>query len=790
MRVVPAAGETTWSFVHRVAAAYRLQVTDLAEWWRWPSPLPRKDRGRPDGEVLLDSVAQSQLAGWCRVPSAHLARALPSWQTGPQALNEPDGQDDRGAGRARWRVGPLPWGPVAFGCRACAARRGAHGRPVWVYRPAWRRWCAAHGQWLLTVGEGHPLEFADVTCMTAELGPAQRRWGRVEAAARTAGVQPREVFALARAVVCGWWQRTEFWARETAWGPRVEQVAAATARRAGHPQGWGDEQWRLLVRDVVVFPELALVAQALLDPRLQDLAAADGGLVRGGGRGRVVAALGERLERDWLGERDVQAGSGVLASWAQAVIRQRRAAAEPRSRQGRYGLWWVPMAHRPVELGPGLQQPASPGSDDAGGHGRAGEAGAGRAELTVPRRMGPGRGLEQWREELFAQGLEQARRHVERFGHLALAHTDGRAGDGSDLGRWLANRRAQAAVLTSEQAAQLHRLDAWWNPPWPVDWQRAWYRARTHVQANGPVQGGDNLDGLPRWLERWLRHQITHYPHLHPGQRRLLGHLGLTEDEVARFHSWPRRRRPRADGMAAARTHTARHGHLALSRPTAFDGFPLGTWLARARTRQRQRGRPTRLGAQLTALDAWWDPPWPLAWQRMWWGCRHHLTGLPQDLQWWPGAPGADHATAWLAQQAARRPLLHPGQQDLLDDLTALASQPLEWRPRITDHAWTILLPLLTPLPHHGGRRRNERQLLEAILHITCTHQPWTQLPHALGPVDACRHRYRHWHTDGTLARISHTPLPETDQHWQHRLATHLASAAGADEPLAGPREG
>ncbi|MGW5285000.1 transposase [Streptomyces collinus] len=650
-----------------------------------------------------------------------------------------------------------------------------------MYGPRWKRLCARHGRWLLEVGDGHPLEFLDIGALAQELGRARRRWWRLAEAVAAAGAEPGEVFALARAVVCGWWEQEEFWEREKAWGPRLEQVAAATARRAGHPQGWGDEQWRLLVRDVVVFPELTLVAQALLDPRLQDLAAADGGLVRGGGRGRVVAALGERLGRGWLSEAQVHV-SGALASWAQAVIRQRRTAAGSRPRQGRYGLWWVPMAHRPVELGPALQQPAGPGSDDAGGHARAGatDAGAGRAELTVPRRVGPGRGLQQRREELFAQGLEQARRHVEHAGHLSLPHTAGRAGDGFDLGRWLANRRAEAASLTSEQAAQLHRLDAWWNPPWPLDWQRAWYRARTHVQANGPVSGGDNLEGLPRWLERWLRHQITHYPQLHPSQRRLIGHLGLTEDEVTRFHAWPRRRRPPADGMAAARTHTARHGHLALSRPTDFDGFPLGTWLAHARTRQRQTGRPTRLGTQLTALDTWWDPPWPLAWQRMWWACHHHLTGLPQGLEWWPGAPGADHATTWLAQQAARRPLLQPAQQHILDELTTLAGHTPGWRPRITEHAWQILSPLLPPLPHHGGRRRNERQLLEAILHITSTHQPWTQLPRALGPFQTCLRRYHQWLSDGTLARISRTPLPEADQHWQHRLATHLDQAASS----------
>lgn len=87
-------------------------------------------------------------------------------------------------------------------------------------------------------------------------------------------------------------------------------------------------------------------------------------------------------------------------------------------------------------------------------------------------------------------------------------HTrDGRVQGAFDLGRWLANRRAAAASLSAEQTARLEQLDPWWNPPWPLDWQRAWYRARDHVRACGPAHGGGNLAGLPRWFERWLRHQ-------------------------------------------------------------------------------------------------------------------------------------------------------------------------------------------------------------------------------------------------------------------------------------------
>ncbi|MFJ2722565.1 helicase associated domain-containing protein [Streptomyces sp. NPDC087437] len=160
----------------------------------------------------------------------------------------------------------------------------------------------------------------------------------------------------------------------------------------------------------------------------------------------------------------------------------------------------------------------------------------------MPRRAGHGHGLERWHAQLFAEGLEQARLHVERFGYLAVADTDGRVREGFDLGRWLANRRADAVSLTVKQAAQLRRLDAWWKPPWPIDWQRAWYRARAraHVLEHGPVHG-DDLSGLPSWVQRWLRHQINHYGQLREGQQRLLAELGLTRSEVERFHAWPGR---------------------------------------------------------------------------------------------------------------------------------------------------------------------------------------------------------------------------------------------------------
>ncbi|GGN96539.1 hypothetical protein GCM10011579_098090 [Streptomyces albiflavescens] len=128
------------------------------------------------------------------------------------------------------------------------------------------------------------------------------------------------------------------------------------------------------------------------------------------------------------------------------------------------------------------------------------------------------------------------------------------------------------------------------------------------------------------------------------------------------------------EGLDHARAYAARHGHLAVSQPTTHDGFTLGKWLNQQRHRQRtatQRTatQPTRLGRQLTALDTWWNPPWPLNWQRSYWATRHHLHGMPAGVVWWPGAPDEDQARQWLHAQQASWQLPQPGQQELVSGL-------------------------------------------------------------------------------------------------------------------------
>ncbi|BBJ37437.1 hypothetical protein SSPO_001550 [Streptomyces antimycoticus] len=533
---------------------------------------------------------------------------------------------------------------------------------MWRYEQRWNRVCTRHGRWLLDVGDGHGLEYLDVGGC-CEVAAAQARWRRVARRAVDTGAEPGAVFTVARAVVCGWWQQEAFWQREVLWGRRLERVAVDTGRRNEAGLGWPESWWRLVARDAVVFPEVVTVAATLVDLALRPLVTDERSLVRRAGQaGRFVEALGDRLGRGWLKEVERPDKPSALQAWVSGLAREHRFP----SRSADSGMWWVRVAHRPVEVGAGLRLLTATASfiREPGGSARWGP------ELSVPRRAGNGAGLAAVTQKRFLEGLGHARAYVARHGHLAVSHASAPQ-VGFDLGRWLANLRAASACLSPEQARLLAELDVWWNPPWPISWQRAWHRARAHALAHGPVSGGDNLAGLPRWLERWLRRQIAEYSQLAAEQQQLLAQLGLTRAEIDRFHAWPARRRSVMHGLEAAHDYAARHGHLAVSQPTTHDGFALGRWLNLQRHRQRAAGRSTRLGLQLTALDTWWNPPWPLGWQRYYWAARHHLNGLPDGVVWWPGRPDEDQTRQWLHEQQASWQHLHDKQRALIHSLAA-----------------------------------------------------------------------------------------------------------------------
>lgn len=127
-RVAPFAGETTSSLLSRVAARYGLEDKALRPCWQWGNHPPRHEGGgmRADAEVLLNTAGQQVLAQLCGIEGETLARALPSWGREDAALSA----REAGVPLAVWRVGGAVVGPVAFGCRLCAARRCGMAVPV------------------------------------------------------------------------------------------------------------------------------------------------------------------------------------------------------------------------------------------------------------------------------------------------------------------------------------------------------------------------------------------------------------------------------------------------------------------------------------------------------------------------------------------------------------------------------------------------------------------------------------------------------------------------------------
>jgi len=347
LRLAPLRGETTWSLLCRLSARYGLEPHNLLGHWQWRDQQPRHRDGRrrADAEVLLDRTGRGLLAALCGVEDAVLGRALPSWAHGDAMPTAGAGSPDRPQGQ--WRTTGTVAGPVAFGCRSCTAARTGEAVRVVRYAARWERVCTRHHRWALDADADHPLEYLDLRGCPQVLA-AQRQWGGVARRARRSGVEPGEVFGLASAVVCRWWEESLHWEQEQIWSARLRQVAGAAAR-AGTGTTAGLGWWRAVVRDALVFPEVVTVASTLLEPAMAQLVWRDSG----GERARPLPAdgafcheLGVRVHRPWLGPLVAVDHGGPLLSWMGSVIRHHRGTSSSAAGTAE-DPWWVRPEHQP-----------------------------------------------------------------------------------------------------------------------------------------------------------------------------------------------------------------------------------------------------------------------------------------------------------------------------------------------------------------------------------------------------------------------------------------------------------
>lgn len=187
------------------------------------------------------------------------------------------------------------------------------------------------------------------------------------------------------------------------------------------------------------------------------------------------------------------------------------------------------------------------------------------------------------RQQAFDRALAHAAAYAARHYHLAAPVDE--IHDGFPLGRWLATQRTRAEILTGQRAAALTALDRWWNPPWPITWQRAYHAAR---QSRAAYETASEA-------ESWLESQRARSDRLHPEQKSLLAELGLvglpnTSACPATESRLPARERAFQRGLVAARAFRAREGHLDVPQRhiEEVEGDPvrLGQWLSNLRRRR------------------------------------------------------------------------------------------------------------------------------------------------------------------------------------------------------------
>lgn len=217
----------------------------------------------------------------------------------------------------------------------------------------------------------------------------------------------------------------------------------------------------------------------------------------------------------------------------------------------------------------------------------------------------------------FQENLAAARAYHTQ--HHTLAAPRAASALGRPVGQWLSNLRRKGALDgRPERAEALAAIDPDWNPPWPVDWQRAYCAVRECLAGGatlteilpGVTVGGQDVG---KWLQ--TQRQPAVWTSLTPGQRERLERIGAvplrpqqqapTQTRTAGSGTFER-------GMAALAQYTARTGSVTVPRghveTVVVDGeehaVKLGVFLSNTKSR-RVKLTADRLRA-LAALGLEW----------------------------------------------------------------------------------------------------------------------------------------------------------------------------------------
>ncbi|MCZ7430153.1 DEAD/DEAH box helicase [Streptomyces sp. WMMC1477] len=238
------------------------------------------------------------------------------------------------------------------------------------------------------------------------------------------------------------------------------------------------------------------------------------------------------------------------------------------------------------------------------------------------------------------------------------AKTEPEAGAGVPLLRF--SRPRDPALIARFLRTRVIQPD---NHVWLTGYDALTRWVQQHDDAHVPATAIITLhDGTPHRLGSWVQEQRRALTNgtLRPHRYQLLEELGMIWDTAdAKF----------ANGLTAARTYYQKFGTLCTPKDATVDSFPVGQFLENLRKKNGGTVLTETRDTALREIDPYWNPPWPVAWQRHYTALAYLLEGetTPPDIQ--PGVQvhGNDVGT-WLRRQttpAGWTQLTH-GQQDLL----------------------------------------------------------------------------------------------------------------------------
>ncbi|MER7666434.1 Helicase associated domain protein [Streptomyces sp. NPDC096193] len=224
-------------------------------------------------------------------------------------------------------------------------------------------------------------------------------------------------------------------------------------------------------------------------------------------------------------------------------------------------------------------------------------------------------------DEAWETKLSALRSYHRAHGHLAPRQDamweDTESGESEliPVGQHMANLRRKGGLgkdtaRAERRAAQLTAIDADWNCPWPLDWQRHYKVLADLVDADGAlpaIEPGVLFDGDD--LGKWINRQARDFTHLSREQQKRLDRLGIKPAPKPAPAARAARTRPLSAGfqrgLTALAQYIAREGTTTVRRPhretIVVDGqeheLALGIWYANQRQRRDKLSEP-----QQTAL--------------------------------------------------------------------------------------------------------------------------------------------------------------------------------------------